>query len=146
MLTVPLAITGALLALFLTNQTANIYSMIGMITLIGLITKHGIMVCEFANQLQEQGIAKARTIIESAEARLRPILMTTGSMVIGLVPLAIASGPGAIGRQAIGWSVIGGLVLGTLLTLYVVPSLYLFIAPTLAAKKPVEASNGSPAA
>ena len=94
MLTVPLSITGALIALHLTGNTLNVYSQIGLITLIGLITKHGILLVEFSNKLQEQGRTKVEAVIEAAALRLRPILMTTGAMVLGAVPLAIASGAG----------------------------------------------------
>ena len=91
-------------------------------TLVGLITKHGILIVEFANQLQEQGRAKLDAVVEAATLRLRPILMTTGAMVLGSVPLALATGAGAESRQAIGWVIVGGLLLGTLLTLFVVPT------------------------
>ncbi len=128
MLTVPLAIAGALLTLTLAGQTNNIYAMIGMITLVGLITKHGILICEFANQLQDKGLDRMDAVTRAAEERLRPILMTTGAMILGLLPLAIATGPGAVSRQAIGLSVIGGLAGGTLLTLFVVPTMYSLIA------------------
>lgn len=128
LLTVPLAVAGALGALVLSGHTANVYSMIGIITLIGLITKHGILICEFANQLQEEGLSRTDAVAKSAELRLRPILMTTGSMILGILPLALATGPGAVSRQAIGISVIGGLCVGTLLTLFVVPSVYSYIA------------------
>ena len=130
MLTVPLSITGALLALKLTGQSMNVYSQIGLVTLVGLITKHGILIVEFANQLQEKGRDKLAAAVESATLRLRPILMTTGAMVLGSVPLALATGAGAESRQAIGWVIVGGLLLGTLLTLYVVPTAYMLLART----------------
>jgi multidrug efflux pump len=128
MLTVPLAMTGALLALQLTGQSLNVYSQIGLVTLVGLITKHGILIVEFANQLQEQGKDKLDAVVEAATLRLRPILMTTGAMVLGSVPLAIATGAGAESRQAIGWVIVGGLLMGTVLTLYVVPTAYMLLA------------------
>ncbi|MEJ2470771.1 MAG: efflux RND transporter permease subunit [Desulfuromonadales bacterium] len=128
MLSVPLSITGALIALKLTGNTLNVYSQIGLVTLIGLITKHGILIVEFANQLREQGRDKLEAVIESATLRLRPILMTTGAMVLGAVPLAWAHGAGAESRQAIGWVIVGGMSFGTLLTLFVVPTAYLLIA------------------
>jgi multidrug efflux pump len=128
MLTVPLSMTGALLALKLSGGTLNVYSQIGLVTLIGLITKHGILIVEFANQLQAQGRSIRDAVIESAVLRLRPILMTTGAMVLGSVPLAIATGAGAESRQQIGWVIVGGLLLGTLLTLFVVPTAYTFMA------------------
>lgn len=124
MLSVPLSMTGALLALWLTGQTLNVYSQIGLVTLVGLITKHGILIVEFSNQLQEQGRGKLEAVVEASVLRLRPILMTTGAMVLGAVPLAYAAGAGAEGRQAIGWVIVGGLLLGTLLTLFVVPAAY----------------------
>jgi len=126
--TVPLSMAGALLALKLTGNTLSIYSQVGLITLVGLITKHGILIVEFANQLQEQGRSKREAVIEAATLRLRPILMTTGAMVLGSVPLALASGAGAESRSQIGWVIVGGLSLGTLLTLFVVPAVYLLLA------------------
>ncbi|EKV29827.1 Acriflavin resistance protein [Caenispirillum salinarum AK4] len=128
MLSVPLSVTGALLALYLTGNTLNVYSQIGLVTLIGLITKHGILIVEFANQLQEQGRSKRDAVIEASALRLRPILMTTGAMVLGAVPLAIAVGAGAESRAAIGWVIVGGMTFGTLLTLFVVPTAYLLMA------------------
>ena len=128
MLTVPLSMTGALLALWLTGGTLNVYSQIGLITLVGLITKHGILIVEFANQLQERGMALREAIIESATLRLRPILMTTGAMVLGAVPLALARGAGSESRQVIGWVIVGGMSLGTILTLFVVPTFYSIFA------------------
>ncbi|TWS21045.1 multidrug transporter AcrB, partial [Tsukamurella sputi] len=105
----------------------NIYSQIGLVTLVGLITKHGILIVEFANQIRATGIAKREAIIEAATLRLRPILMTTGAMVLGAVPLALSVGAGAESRSAIGWVIVGGMSIGTLLTLIVVPVIYLFI-------------------
>lgn len=124
MLTVPLAMTGALLALKLSGGTLNVYSQIGLVMLIGLITKHGILIVEFANQLREQGKDKIEAVIEAATLRLRPILMTTAAMVLGALPLALAYGAGAESRQPIGWVIVGGLMLGTLLTLFVIPVAY----------------------
>ncbi len=128
MLTVPLAAAGALLALLLTGGTLNVYSQIGLITLVGLITKHGILIVEFSNQLRHQGMALREAVVEAAVRRLRPILMTTGAMVLGAVPLALAAGAGAESRQQIGWVIVGGLLLGTLLTLFVVPTAYTLLA------------------
>lgn len=128
MLTVPLAMTGALLALKLTGGTLNVYSQIGLIMLVGLITKHGILIVEFANQLMEQGKAVREAVIEAAALRLRPILMTTAAMVLGAVPLAIATGAGAESRSPIGWVIVGGLLLGTLLTLFVIPVAYTLLS------------------
>ncbi|MFB0936488.1 MAG: efflux RND transporter permease subunit, partial [Propionivibrio sp.] len=124
MLTVPLSMTGALLALLLSGGTLNVYSQIGLVTLVGLITKHGILIVEFANQLRESGTAAKQAVIEAAELRLRPILMTTGAMVLGAIPLAMARGAGAESRQQIGWVIVGGLLLGTFFTLFVVPTVY----------------------
>jgi multidrug efflux pump len=128
MLTVPLTMTGALLALYLTGNTLNVYSQIGLVTLIGLITKHGILIVEFSNQLQEQGMSKVEAVKEAATLRLRPILMTTGAMVLGALPLAYATGAGGESRQAIGWVIVGGLTFGTLFTLFVVPTAYTYLA------------------
>jgi multidrug efflux pump len=130
MLTVPLSITGALIALHLTGGTLNVYSQIGLITLVGLITKHGILIVEFANQLQAKGRGKFEAVIEAAGLRLRPILMTTGAMVLGAVPLAIATGAGAESRSQIGWVIVGGISFGTLFTLFVVPTAYTLLART----------------
>ena len=128
MLTVPLAMTGALYTLGWSGGTLNIYSQIGLVTLIGLITKHGILIVEFANQLRDTGKTIKEAIIESATLRLRPILMTTAAMVLGALPLALAAGPGAESRQPIGWVIVGGMTFGTLLTLFVVPAAYMLLA------------------
>ncbi len=128
MLTVPLAVTGALLALWLAGGTLNIYSKIGLVTLVGLITKHGILIVEFANQIQAKGKSVIDAVEEAAVLRLRPILMTTGAMVLGALPLALATGAGAESRQQIGWVIVGGMLLGTLLTLFVVPTAYTLLA------------------
>src|SRR5262245_25467030 len=127
MLTVPLAGLGALAAIWLTGGTLNVYSKVGLVMLIGLITKHGILIVEFANQLRERGLEAAEAVAEAATLRLRPILMTTGAMVLGAVPLAIATGAGAEARQAIGWVIVGGLIVGTLFTLFVIPTAYLIL-------------------
>ncbi len=124
---VPLAMLGAVLALKLTQGTLNVYSQIGLITLVGLITKHGILLVEFANQLQEKGHTKLDAIIESASLRLRPILMTTAAMVLGALPLAMAVGAGAEVRHPIGWVIVGGMTIGTFFTLFVVPCAYMLI-------------------
>ncbi|WP_298722130.1 efflux RND transporter permease subunit [uncultured Ferrovibrio sp.] len=128
MLTVPLSMTGALLALKLGGGTMNIYSQVGLVTLVGLITKNGILIVEFANQLQEQGRSRLDAVIEAASLRLRPILMTTAAMVLGALPLAMATGAGAESRNQIGLVIVGGLLLGTLLTLFVVPTAYTLLA------------------
>ena len=128
MLTVPLSMTGALGALWLTGGTLNVYSQIGLVTLVGLITKHGILIVEFANQLREHGHALREAVVEAAVLRLRPILMTTGAMVLGSLPLALATGAGAESRQQIGWVIVGGLLIGTFFTLFVVPTVYTLLA------------------
>lgn len=128
MLTVPLAVTGALFFMWLFGVTMNIYSQIGIIMLIGLVAKNGILIVEFANQRQENGLEKLEAIQGAAVQRLRPILMTSLSTMLGLLPLALASGEGANGRIAMGVSVIGGLLVSTLLTLFVVPAMYMFIS------------------
>jgi multidrug efflux pump len=124
MMSVPLSIAGALLTLYLTEGTLNIYSQVGLITLVGLITKHGILIVEFSNQQRAQGKKVIEAVKAAAALRLRPILMTTGSMVLGAVPLAMAHGAGAESRHQIGWVIIGGMLIGTLFTLFVVPVVY----------------------
>ncbi|WP_220813198.1 efflux RND transporter permease subunit [Pseudomonas paralcaligenes] len=121
---VPLSMAGALLALKLFGGTLNIYSQVGLVTLIGLITKHGILIVEFANHLLREGRELGEAVLEASVQRLRPILMTTGAMVLGSLPLAVASGAGAESRQQIGMVIVGGLVVGTFFTLFVVPTLY----------------------
>ncbi|MDR3214033.1 MAG: efflux RND transporter permease subunit, partial [Azoarcus sp.] len=128
MLTVPLSMAGALGALWLTGGTLNVYSQIGLVTLIGLITKHGILIVEFATQLRATGKDAFAAVTDAAVLRLRPILMTTGAMVLGSLPLALARGAGAESRQQIGWVIVGGLLLGTFFTLFVVPTVYTLIA------------------
>jgi len=128
MLSVPLSMTGALIALWLTGGTLNIYSQVGLVTLVGLITKHGILIVEFSNQLRARGEALKAAVIDAATLRLRPILMTTGAMVLGALPLALAHGAGAESRTQIGWVIVGGMSFGTLLTLFVVPTAYTLLA------------------
>ena len=128
MLTVPLAVAGALIFMHFGNITMNIFSQIGIIMLIGLVAKNGILIVEFANQRQEMGMSKAAAIQEAAVQRLRPILMTSFSTILGLLPLAFASAEGANGRVAMGVAVIGGLLVSTLLTMFVVPAVYMFIS------------------
>ena len=127
MLSVPLSMTGALLALWWAGGTMNIYSQIGLVTLVGLITKHGILIVEFSNQLRERGASLFDAVQQASVRRLRPILMTTGAMVLGAVPLALATGAGAESRMQIGWVIVGGLSFGTVLTLYVVPTVYTLV-------------------
>ena len=128
LLSVPLSMAGALLALKYSGGTLNVFSQIGLITLVGLITKHGILIVEFANQLREQGLDALAAIKKSASQRLRPIMMTTGAMVLGALPLALATGAGAESRRQIGWVIVGGMSLGTLLTIFVVPTMYTLLA------------------
>jgi multidrug efflux pump len=128
LLAVPLSMVGALLALNWAGGTLNVFSQIGLITLVGLITKHGILIVEFSNQLRKQGRATLDAVVEAASLRLRPILMTTGAMVLGALPLALATGAGAESRQQIGWVIVGGMSIGTLLTIFVVPTVYTLLA------------------
>jgi multidrug efflux pump len=128
LLSVPLSMVGALAALQLAGGTLNVYSQIGLITLIGLITKHGILIVEFSNQLRQQGRSIRAAVVEAAGLRLRPILMTTGAMVLGALPLALAQGAGAESRQQIGWVIVGGMTVGTMLTIFVVPTVYTWFA------------------
>ena len=128
MLSVPLSMVGALAALQWSGGTLNVFSQIGLITLVGLITKHGILIVEFANKLRENGMDTWSAVQQSAAQRLRPILMTTGAMVLGALPLALASGAGAESRQQIGWVIVGGMSLGTFLTIFVVPTMYTLFA------------------
>jgi multidrug efflux pump len=125
---VPLAISGALLFSFLGLTTLNIYSQVGLITLVGLVSKNGILIVEFANHLQETGKQKLDAIIEAATTRLRPILMTTAATVIGHFPLVLATGPGAGARNSIGIMLVSGMIIGTIFTLFVVPSIYMLVA------------------
>ncbi|MDP3618598.1 MAG: efflux RND transporter permease subunit [Ramlibacter sp.] len=128
MLSVPLSMIGALLALKWSGGSLNVYSQIGLITLVGLITKHGILIVEFTNQLRESGLSVVDAVVKAASQRLRPIMMTTGAMVLGALPLALATGAGAESRTQIGWVIVGGMSLGTLLTVFVVPTMYLLFA------------------
>ena len=125
---VPLALSGALLFSFLGLTTLNIYSQVGLITLVGLVSKNGILIVEFANHLQEQGRGKLAAIVEAASTRLRPILMTTAATVIGHFPLVLATGPGAGARNSIGIMLVSGMIIGTAFTLFVVPSIYMLVA------------------
>jgi multidrug efflux pump len=147
LLTVPLAVCGALVALRLAGGTLNVYSQIGLVMLVGLITKNGILIVEFANQLQAKGVALGEAIVDAATLRLRPILMTTFAMVLGSLPLALSTGAGAESRQQIGWVIVGGLSVGTLLTLFVIPTVYVLLARKHSTVAMTEADAGlSPAA
>jgi multidrug efflux pump len=125
---VPLAVSGALLFSFLGFTTLNIYSQVGLITLVGLIAKNGILIVQFANELQEAGYDKLRAVVEAAGTRLRPILMTTAATVVGHAPLVYATGPGAGARNSIGIMLVSGMIIGTAFTLFVVPSIYMLVA------------------
>jgi multidrug efflux pump len=125
---VPLAISGALLFSFLGLTTLNIYSQVGLITLVGLVAKNGILIVQFANHLQEEGVDKLHAVIEAAGTRLRPILMTSAATVVGHLPLVFASGPGAGARNSIGIMLVSGMIIGTAFTLFVVPSIYMLVA------------------
>jgi multidrug efflux pump len=125
---VPMALFGAMTFIFLGFASINIYTQVGLVTLMGLISKHGILIVEVANHLREAGKSKREAIEEAAATRLRPILMTTAAMVFGVVPLVIASGAGAAGRHAMGLVIFTGLSIGTLFTLFVVPAMYMFLA------------------
>jgi multidrug efflux pump len=123
-----MAIFGALIFINLGLTSINVYTQVGIVTLMGLISKHGILMVEFANHLQEQGKSKLDAIIAASATRLRPILMTTAAMVFGVIPLVIASGAGAAGRSSMGIVIFTGLSIGTIFTLFVVPAMYYFIA------------------
>jgi multidrug efflux pump len=125
---VPLALTGAMLFAFLGFTTLNIYSQVGLITLVGLVSKNGILIVEFANKLQEAGRSKVDAVIEAAGVRLRPILMTSVATVMGHFPLVLASGAGAGARNAIGIVLVTGMIIGTIFTLFVVPAIYAVVA------------------
>ncbi len=135
MLTVPLAICGALIFMILGDQTMNIFSQIGIIMLIGLVAKNGILIVEFANQKQKAGVDKMMAIRDASILRLRPILMTSASTILGLLPLMFATGEGCNGRIAMGTAVVGGMLISTLLTMYIVPTIYSFVSTDLANKK-----------
>jgi multidrug efflux pump len=128
MFTVPLAVFGALLFMWGRGVTMNIYSQIGIIMLVGLVTKNGILIVEFANQRQNAGLDRYQAIVEASMQRLRPILMTSISTVLGLMPLMFATGEGANGRIAMGTAVVGGMLISTLLTLFLIPAMYMYLS------------------
>ena len=137
---VPLAISGALVFSFLDLTTINIYSQVGLITLVGLIAKNGILIVEFANTLQARGVAKMAALREASLTRLRPVLMTSAATVFGHFPLVLVSGPGAEARNSIGTILVAGMIVGTLFTLFVVPVFYALIA---AQRKPAVAEESA---
>jgi multidrug efflux pump len=145
LLTVPLALTGALLAMLVFNQTMNVFSQIGLIMLIGLVTKNGILIVEFANQRKAAGYSKLDAVAGAAEAHFRPVIMTSLSTVLGILPLALASGAGSESRVSLGVAVIGGMICGSFLTLFVIPAIYSFLsAETVTAGEPLRPRRNSP--
>jgi multidrug efflux pump len=150
---VPMSIAGALIFLMalstigMPGATLNIYTQVGLVTLMGLISKHGILIVEVANELQQSGKSRREAIEEAAAIRLRPILMTTAAMVLGVVPLIVATGAGALSRFSMGLVIASGLAVGTLFTLFVVPAVYLMLAADHSKKqeagKAVEAASGN---
>ncbi|CUT03535.1 efflux RND transporter permease subunit, partial [Candidatus Kryptobacter tengchongensis] len=128
MFTVPLALAGALFSLWYFNQTLNIFSQIGQIMLVGLVTKNGILIVEFANQRKAMGLAKVEAVKDAAVQRFRPILMTSLTTILAFVPVALALGAGAESRRSMGIAVIGGLIFSTVLTLYVIPAIYSYLS------------------
>jgi len=138
----PLAVAGALFFSFMGFTTLNIYSQVGLITLVGLVAKNGILIVEFANHLQEKGRSKMQAVIEAAGTRLRPILMTTAATVFGHLPLIFASGPGAGARNSIGIMLVTGMIIGTCFTLFVVPSIYMLVARVRSKVEEPETSPG----
>jgi multidrug efflux pump len=139
---VPLALSGALMFSFLNFTTLNNYSQVGLITLVGLVSKNGILIVQFANHLRETGLGKLEAVIEAAATRLRPILMTTAATVVGHFPLVLATGPGAGARNSIGIMLVSGMIIGTLFTLFVVPSIYMLVARSrVSASRPARVSD-----
>jgi len=128
LLTVPVCIVGALFALKLLHGSINLYTGIGLVTLIGLVSKHGVLIVQFANERVQQGLAVSDAVVDAAATRLRPILMTTATMSLGALPLALATGPGSVSRSQIGWVIVAGLLIGTIFSLLIVPVAYSFLA------------------
>jgi multidrug efflux pump len=151
LITVPMAICGAMIFVSLGLTTLNIYTQVGLVTLIGVISKHGILIVEFANKLQlDNAMSKRAAIEEAASIRLRPVLMTTAALVFAMVPLLIASGPGAASRFAMGLVIATGMTIGTMFTLFVLPAMYLYLGRdyggTAAEPQPAPASGTIPPA
>jgi multidrug efflux pump subunit AcrB len=138
LLSVPLAVFGALLTLFVFGESLNIYSQIGLIMLIGLVTKNSILIVEFANQQQERGLNLIEAVVEAATIRLRPILMTSFATIFGILPIAIGLGAGAESRRPLGLVVVGGMLFSTFLTLVIVPVVYTLLARFTKAREKVE--------
>jgi len=128
MFTVPLAIAGAILALSIFGQTINIFSQIGMIMLIGLVTKNGILIVEFANKKREDGLSRMDAVVEASRLRLRPILMTSLAMALGSLPLALSLGAASTSRQPLGIVIVGGVMFALILTLFVIPAMYSYLS------------------
>ena len=145
LLSVPLAVTGALLSLKVMGATLNVYSQIGMVMLVGLVSKNAILIVEFANQLRARGAELSDAITEASSLRLRPILMTTAAMILGAVPLAVATGAGAESRRMLGYVIVGGLSFSTVLTLFIVPAVYTLLSPrSPAVQKDDETADAAP--
>ena len=140
LVSVPMSICGAMIfiSLGVGGASLNIYTEVGLVTLIGLISKHGILIVQFANDLQKEGKGKREAVEMAAAIRLRPILMTTAAMVLGVLPLVTASGAGAVGRFNMGLVITAGIAIGTLFTLFVVPAMYMFLAAEHAGKRRVK--------
>jgi multidrug efflux pump len=145
LITVPLSIFGALIFISLGVGMAsiNIYTQVGLLTLVGLISKHGILIVEFANNLQKQGMEKRKAIESAASIRLRPILMTTAAMVLGVLPLIMAKGAGAASRYNLGLVIATGIAIGTLFTLFIVPAIYMLLASDHSKKRMARNENGT---
>ena len=143
MITVPLAIAGAMLSLWIFGQTLNIFSEIGMIMLIGLVTKNGILIVEFANKKRKQGLPKVQAVVEASTQRLRPILMTSLATSLGALPIALSIGATATSRIPLGIVVVGGILFSLILTLFVIPAVYIFISSEQIEKNDVDESLNS---
>jgi len=141
---VPLAVVGALLSLFGLGQSMNIFSQIGLIMLIGLVTKNSILIVEYANQLRGRGLVTLEAVVEAAKIRLRPILMTSFATVFGILPIAIGLGAGGESRRPLGIAVVGGLLFSTFLTLVLVPIVYVLLARFTHVRETVHAREGEP--